>query len=339
MKIYKNTLIVLSSIFFLIACSEEKTENKLKTLLQNESKPREALTLKIVRIEQEMFQKKSKNNIKNVLAKYPTFSEKFLRKSSFPHDSMLVNSFYRLINNKSIDTIYHTCQDFYGDFSDVGYQFQDAFKVIKSNYPTFKFPSIYTVITGMGNDMYVSDSLIVVGLEFFLAEKSRYAPNFPVYIQKRYRKEFIAPMALLVISNKYNETDYLDNSLVAEMIYYGKSYYFLENLLPELPDSLIAGYSQEVLDDVLKNQSIIWAHFVDKKLLFETKHEVVNRYIGERPSTAEIGNKCPGRIGRWVGWQIVRNYMERHPELKLSDLMREKDARKIFIEAKYKPKM
>ena len=306
--------------------------------MQDDSKPKEPLTLKVVRIEQEMFEKKSRENIKNVINKYPEFAEKFLRKSNFPHDSILTNSFYKLINNKSIDSIYQTCQAFYGDFSDVAYQFQDAFKVIKSNYPTFKFPSIYTVITGMGNDMYVSDSLIVVGLEFFLAEKSRYAPDFPIYILKRYRKEFIAPMALLVISNKYNETDYLDNSLVAEMIYYGKSYYFLEKLLPNLPDSLIAGYSQEVLDDVTKNQPIIWAHFVDKKLLFETKHEVVNRYIGERPATTEIGNKCPGRIGRWLGWQIVRKYMERNPDLKLSDLMREKDARKIFMEAKYKPK-
>ena len=34
----------------------------------------------------------------------------------------------------------------------------------------------------------------------------------------------------------------------------------------------------------------------------------------------EIDNQSPGRIGRWIGWQIVRSYMNYYPHNKLKDI-------------------
>ncbi|MDQ4140161.1 MAG: gliding motility lipoprotein GldB, partial [Bacteroidota bacterium] len=62
------------------------------------------------------------------------------------------------------------------------------------------------------------------------------------------------------------------------------------------------------------------------------------KYLEDRPTVPEIDAKCPGRIGRWVGWQIVRIYMEENPDVTLQQLMAEKDAQKIFNESHYKPK-
>jgi len=45
----------------------------------------------------------------------------------------------------------------------------------------------------------------------------------------------------------------------------------------------------------------------------------------------------PGNIGSWVGWQIVKKYSNDHPDITPEQLMK-MDARKIFQEAKYKPK-
>jgi uncharacterized protein YjaZ len=57
----------------------------------------------------------------------------------------------------------------------------------------------------------------------------------------------------------------------------------------------------------------------------------------ERPATLEVGEKCPGRIGQWVGWEIVKSYMNSHEEVTLQELMQSNDAEKIFKESKYKP--
>lgn len=334
------SVFILLFIAVATGCNESKTD-KTNVAISDSIIVKEKvipLDLQVIRIEQEMWASNSRKGIAKLLDKYPEFAKKFLKRAEYPDDSILVNAFYQLSQNKTIDSIYKICNKEYGDFYDQGLQFQQAFQLLAKQDRKFVFPKIYTIITGMGNDMLVNDSMIVVGLEFFLAEKSRYKPQLPLYMLKRYRKEYIVPMALAFMSGKYNATDYLDNSLLAEMVFYGKSYYFLEKLLPDISDTLIAGYDKAVLADVEKNQKLIWAHFIDKKLLFETKNEITNRYVGERPTTFEIGNNCPGRIGRWLGWQIVRAYAERNPKLSLMDIMKEKDARKILNQSRYKPK-
>jgi hypothetical protein len=42
-------------------------------------------------------------------------------------------------------------------------------------------------------------------------------------------------------------------------------------------------------------------------------------------------------LGTWVGWQIVRKYMDRNPKVTLQELMADDDYQKIFNESKYKP--
>jgi hypothetical protein len=74
------------------------------------------------------------------------------------------------------------------------------------------------------------------------------------------------------------------------------------------------------------------------ELLFETDHVLKNKFLGERPNIFEIGDRCPGRVGRWVGWEIVKAYMEKNPELSLVDLMNDRNANKIFQASKYKPR-
>jgi uncharacterized protein YjaZ len=64
---------------------------------------------------------------------------------------------------------------------------------------------------------------------------------------------------------------------------------------------------------------------------------IKQKYLSERPKTVEVGEECPGRIAQWVGWEIVKKYMATHPDVSLSDLMKNTDAEKIFRESKYKP--
>jgi hypothetical protein len=59
--------------------------------------------------------------------------------------------------------------------------------------------------------------------------------------------------------------------------------------------------------------------------------------MGERPNVYEIGEKCPGRIGAWVGWEIVRAYMANNPRVTLQELMEEDNPKKIFTLSKYRP--
>ena len=145
-------------------------------------------------------------------------------------------------------------------------------------------------------------------------------------------------MSMLLLTQKQNKTDQSDQSLLAEMIFYGKSYFLTKSTLPCTPDSLIIGYTAQEIEDINKNEHIIWANFLENDLLYETSHFMKNKFIGERPKTFEISQQCPGRIGIWVGWQIVKSYMENNPQVELQELMENTDAQEIFSQSKYKPR-
>jgi hypothetical protein len=91
------------------------------------------------------------------------------------------------------------------------------------------------------------------------------------------------------------------------------------------------------MEDIDEHEQVIWASFLENELLYETSNMTKNKFFAERPKTLEVGEKCPGRIGRWVGWRIVDAYMEEHPEISLPELMQMADARRIFNESGYKP--
>jgi len=61
-------------------------------------------------------------------------------------------------------------------------------------------------------------------------------------------------------------------------------------------------------------------------------------YIGEAPFTQGFSQEfSPGNLGQWIGWQIVKKFEEKNPDMTPSELMKT-DPRRILEEAKYKPK-
>ena len=294
--------------------------------------------INVKRLERELFAIEDKNELRAFLQENPGLSRHFFQIDQYPHDSILINSLHQLINDPHIDTLYNETQEVFGDFKEIEEQFEQAFRYIKYYYPEFVAPEVQTIITGFGRDLFVSDSLIIVGLDYYLGQGATYRPlDIPNYIVQRYSREYIVPSCILLMSTKYNRLDQKDNTMLADMIYYGKSFYFADRVLPEVPDSIIIGYTGKELHDVHKNQVIVWAHFIENELLYEKSHFIKKKYIDERPKTLEIGDKAPGRIGVWLGWEIVNRFMAENDQVTLPQLMEIDDAQRIFTQSKYKP--
>ncbi len=292
----------------------------------------------VERLEKDFFQIKDAAQMQAFLQKNPLFADKFLQRAGYPSEEILTQSLLKLATDTSIAKLARESDATFKDLKDVEQELENAFKHVKYYYPKFHVPPVKTFITGLSRDLYVGDSLIVLGLDFFIGKKASYRPQAPQYILNRYEKPTMVPAAMLLVSNKFNKTDFLNKEMLDEMIDYGKSYYFVEKVMPCTPDSLIIGFTGQQLADVQYNEGKIWGHFIEKGLLYETGQFTIRKYIGERPTVPEISERCPGRIGTWVGWQIVRTYMENNPDVTLQQLMEEKNARKILEHSKYKPK-
>jgi hypothetical protein len=217
-------------------------------------------------------------------------------------------------------------------------EFKTAFQHLLYFYPQAKLPKIRTMFTGfMGVPLLAQDSVIVLSLDFFAGSKAAYRPTFiEKFMLKRYEPGYLVPQALVEWAPSYNQQNRQDKTLLADVIFHGKNLEFAQTLLPTRPDSLFLPYTNQQLDECEENQSAIWAHFIEEKLFFQTSDFIKIRYISERPRTIEIGSACPGQIGHWLGWKIIRSFVAEHPEVPFAELMRNPKAQQLFEQSNYK---
>lgn len=330
-KLIKSTITFIFFSFAFVACKDDKCI-KAPDVSSIE------ISVNIERLDKKLNKIPTKNDLSELLAQNSMFAEEFLNLSSYPNPENLLDQYYHLLNDPAIDSLFIEVENTFGNLEDIRLQFEEAFRYLKYYYPETNVPKIKTVVTGLLGDLYLSDSLIIIGLDYYLGLKGKYLPmDVPGYILKRYQKAYMVPQIMLMYSNLYNKTNFKDGSAVADMVYYGKAFYMAKNLMPCTPDSLFTGYSAFETLDIDEHEPVIWASLLENEVLFETSPIIKDKFLSERPKTLEIGENCPGRIGRWVGWRIVQKYAENHPEITVPDLMEITDAQKIFIESKYKP--
>ncbi|MFT5914086.1 MAG: gliding motility-associated lipoprotein GldB [Bacteroidia bacterium] len=336
--LFRSLLFLLATSLLLASCSEDKREIPDVSLIQAD--------LKVKRLDLEMEAFESKQDVVEFLNKYPKFSETYLDRRQYPHDSILVNQLYEFATYEFNDTLFMDTKRVFGDFSDVESEFEKAFQFVKYYYPNEKLPELYTVLTGFANfkfgkDISLNEEMIVLSLEYFAGKTATYRPpadQVPDYILNRYDKTYLVSMIMSFYSGKFNQSEFVDKTLLADMIYFGKMHYFTKQIMPNTADSLIIGYSGQEMANVDFNQKNIYGHFVEKNLFFEKSERIKNKYVGERPKTTEIADECPPRIGRWLGWEIVKSYMEENQDVTLQQLMANKNAQEIFQQSKYKPR-
>lgn len=299
------------------------------------------IQLSYERLEDTLGSFRSKADLVDFLSREPLIRDIMLRRQAYPDDSVFINEIFRRFNHPGIDTLLQETRAVFGDGSDLKEQFERAFANVKYYYPDFTPPKVKTLITGLDTDMYVSDSVVLISLDFFLGPGAKYRPQTYEYLLRRYDPHDIVPSVLLIfgIDNHFNQTDVSDKSVLADMVAYGKSFYFAKHMVPCTPDSILIWYTREEIEGAHRNQDLIWARLIEDQVLYSTSNMTKRAYLGDRPKTLEVGEKCPGRIGQWVGWEIVKAYMKRHPEVSLPELMATPDAQEIFKKSNYKPKV
>lgn len=322
----RGVLLIISLVLF-AGCSNDGCRESIA--------PKQ-VALELERLDQKLFAAQSSNDILKLLEDYPKFANFFLQADQYPADSILANQLYQLIQNEAIDTLYQESLAAFSDLEDIMTSLEKAYGRLSAYYPDAQFPVIQTAFTGLYKDLVITNEQVIIGMDFFIGESASYKPQqIPDYILKRYTTAHLPANIMQFVSSQFIQTS-KGETMLAEMIDYGKSYYLLSKLLPCTPEHTLMGYTKAEWSDSFENDDIIWANFIENELLFETNHQIKQKFLGERPNVYEIGDKCPGRIGRWVGWQIVEAYANK-TGISVIDLMKETDANKVFRVSQYKP--
>jgi hypothetical protein len=121
------------------------------------------------------------------------------------------------------------------------------------------------------------------------------------------------------------------------MIYYGKQLYFLDAVMPSLHDSIKLRYTDDQLLWADENHGNIWTFFIENQLLYSSETALIKKLVTDAPFTAQFSKRSPGRILWFIGFQIVRSYMENN-DIDLPELMKLSDSQQLLASSKYKPK-
>ena len=244
---------------------------------------------------------------------------------------------FQTLKNPYVDTLYQEVIRLM-DIGRLRFDLDRAYQRLHSHYEDFEMPTVQTVYSGFGKDIFISDSLLILGLDYYLGNEASFRPNVYDYIKERLTPQHLVPQIMQFTSLRFNKTDEAKRNLLDEMIYYGKALEFSKELLPCVDEHLIIGYTPKELANVNTSEAVIWNYFLDNQLIYSEKPIELTRYIDERPAVPEIDNICPGRIGQWVGWQIVKAYRD-ETGVSFKELMEETDAQKILRLSKYRPRL
>jgi len=97
------------------------------------------------------------------------------------------------------------------------------------------------------------------------------------------------------------------------------------------------GYTRFQWEWSRKYESKIWNSIVGQKDLYSTDITLLNKYLNDAPFTATISQESPGRLGTWVGWQIISQYMKNNPEITIVQLMEMNNYQQILTKSEYQP--
>ena len=317
MKIHP--FIVVTCLFFLSCDKKNKTENAVTAI---------PLELKVERFDKIFFETPPKD-LEKVKTAFPFF---------FPagnDDSVWLDKMQDPIWRE----VHTEVQKKYADFEPVKADLELLFKHIKYYFPETQTPKVITIISEMDytNKAIYADSLVIISLELYLGKNHKFY-QFPNYIKQNFEQKQIMPDIVSSFSSR-KIPSVMDKDLLSQMIYRGKQLYLKDVLLPDYSDAEKMGYTPEQIKWCEENESYMWRYFIEGELLYSADQKLVTRFINPAPFSKfylEIDNESPGQVGAWIGWQMVRSYMENN-KVPVADLLKT-DAKEIFSKSKYKPK-
>ncbi|MGW9685444.1 gliding motility lipoprotein GldB [Flagellimonas sp. 2504JD1-5] len=314
-------LLVLSVSIIYLACKEvDKTEESIAKI---------SIDLTVSRFDRE-FASATAKDIPTLKTKYP-----YLFPNQYP-DSIWVA---KLTDTIQIE-LSHEVDKAFGDFDEQIKELESLFQHIGHYFSGYKTPKVVTVTSDVRyNDRIIlTDSLLLIGLDNYLGSEHHFYESIQRYIAAGLDKNYLtsdvaSAFAKTVLQYPRNRT------FLSRMVYYGKELYLKDKLLPHTMDAQKITYTAEEMKWAMENEEQIWRYFVERELLYNTDATLDRRFLDPAPFSKfglELDNQSPGRVGRYIGWQIVRAFMANN-DVTLHQMLG-LPADEIFNRSKYKPR-
>ena len=318
---FQKTLLFLLFLIFVSCDKEYKTPEEISSI---------DMQVSVKRFDKEFYDVKG-NSFQNLANKYPFFVNRNVKN---------IDSVWFLKRNDTIEI--EVLEETLKVFPDLVKEEEDLallFKHIKHYLPEFKKPEAIALTTKVKyrSSVLLQNNILLIGLDCYLGADHKFYEGISKFISKNFNREQIVSDVAGVYANKYIPIG-RPRIFRDIMIAYGKQLYLKDLFMPFKSEASRIGYTEEELLWAKDNESQIWSYFLEKELFDSTDTSLSKRFINPAPFSKfylELDSESPGMLGRYLGWQIVRSYMEKN-DVSLSDLANI-SGEELFSKSKYKP--
>lgn len=223
-------------------------------------------------------------------------------------------------------------------------ELKQGFQYVAHYFPKYLVPKVVTYVGLIGDpSIALTPNALAIGLQMYLGRNfSAYntqeaIDKFPQYISRRFEPQYISANCFQNIAQDIYPDKTQGLSLIEQMIEKGKQWYLTDKFLPFTADTLKTGFTGSQLTWCKDNEGLIWNFILQNNDIYTTDPPVIQNFIGEAPKTDGMPDASPGNVGQWIGWQIVKSFVEKNGKLSVDEVLKT-EPKKLFEEAKYKPK-
>ncbi len=315
---------ILSIIVIISLAFSCKTDSKLEKEIAEID-----VTVNVERFDK-LFAKATPESLPELKTEYPfMFSKRY-------NDSVWIHR----INDTLQQQLNSEVEKAFADDQSYETEIQSLFQHLIYYFKAFKMPRVITVTSDVDyrNKTIVTDTIVLIALDTYLGTNHKFYVGIHNYLKQNFKaSQIVSDLATQYAQQQIYQSK--RKTFLDEMIYYGKVLYFKDLIIPFKTDEEKMGYTKEQLDWATANESYIWRYFVGRELLFATNPKLLERFINPAPFSKfnlELDNESPGRLGQYIGWQIVRAYMKNN-DVTLQQMLNTK-AEDVFNNSKFKPR-
>ena len=268
---------------------------------------------------------------------FPSFKKKY----NYLFPTQFSDSVWMKRKNDTIQSILQKeVNRIFPSLNNIEKESESIYKHLIYNFPTIKVPKFLTLINNVDyqNKIILTDTIVLVSLDTFLGSENKLYQGIPDYIKKDMDKSRFGSILVDKIANSIVKPP-SSRFFLDRIIYKGKILLLKDFVIPLSSDEIKIGYSEEQISWAKQNEEYIWKYFIGNELLFKTDEDLIDRFLIPAPFSKfylEIDNESPGKIGQWIGWQILRSFRKKNPSLKISDILN-LSSEELFKRANYKP--
>lgn len=302
-----------------------------------------AESVKILRFEQLLFDTPS-GELHNALVRDSALYNTPLL-SCYPDDSDYMMILLDFVSHPNSQYIFRKTDSLYHDLSWLERDLGKALGKAQELCPEIAYKRFYTYIRAdyestASYDFRVAcnDSDLVIAIDMYALSSmtERDCFRMPAYLVNLCNREHLLPDCMSAVAMDHITLPDGDLSFLDYAIYRGKILYFLDKTLPDVSEHLKIRYTPEQLSWMKNNVKNVWGYLVQNQILFSTDNGMLLKLTSEGPKTNAFGEGSAPRVCDYIGWQIVKSYMDNN-DVSLCDLFSNTDSRKILNQSQWRP--